>query len=237
MTNVAFIFARGGSKGIRNKNILDFNGKPLIAHTISLAQKPNLFEDIVVSTDDEKIRDISLSYGATVPFMRPDKLATDKSNEFHSWKHAVEYYNKNIDTFISLPCTSPLRNYETVSKMIDQYHTINCDLLLGVTRSNHIPDFNIVNLESSGKITINRSSKKQIIRRQDAPNCYNITTYAYITNSKYILESSQLMDGNIYGYELNKKESIDIDDINDFKFAEYLFVNGIKSNDKKNNEK
>ena len=237
MKNVAFIFARGGSKGIRNKNIIQFYDKPLIAHTISLAQKSNLFEDIVVSTDDENIRDISLSYGASVPFIRPNELATDTSNEFYSWKHAIENYNKNFDTFISLPCTSPLRDYKTVDKMIDKYHTVKCDLLLGVTRSNHIPNFNIVNLESSGKITINGSPKKQITRRQDAPNCYNITTYAYITNSKYILKASQLMDGNIYGYELNKKESIDIDDVYDFKFAEYLFVNDIKLNDQKNHEK
>ena len=67
MNNIAFIFARGGSKGIKNKNIIDFGDKPLIAHTIDMAKKSRLFKDIVVSTDSEMIRNISLSYGATVP--------------------------------------------------------------------------------------------------------------------------------------------------------------------------
>ena len=225
MTNIAFIFARGGSKGIKNKNILEFSGKPLIAHTIDMAQKSKLFEDIVVSTDNNDIREISLSFGATVPFLRPDNLATDESSEFQSWKHAINNYDKSFDTFVSLPCTSPLRCYATIKKMIRRYNTTNCDLLLGVTQSNHIPNFNIVNLSDSGKIQLYNSQDKQIFRRQDESNCYNITTYCYITNPDYIMKAKNLMDGNIYGYILDKKESIDIDDMNDFKYAEYLYTN------------
>ena len=118
MNNIAFIFARGGSKGIKNKNIIDFGDKPLIAHTIDMAKKSRLFKDIVVSTDSEMIRNISLSYGATVPFMRPNDLATDESSEILSWKHAISNYDKTIDTFVSLPCTSPLRCYKTINKMM-----------------------------------------------------------------------------------------------------------------------
>ena len=225
MNNIAFIFARGGSKGIKNKNIIDFGDKPLIAHTIDMAKKSRLFKDIVVSTDSEMIRNISLSYGASVPFMRPNDLATDESSEIISWKHAISNYDKTIDTFVSLPCTSPLRCYKTINKMIKRYKDIGCDLLLGVTQSHHIPNFNIVNMNNSGKIELNSLHDKQIFRRQDAHNCYNITTYGYITSPDYIMKTKNLMDGNIHGYILDKSESIDIDDINDFKYAEYLYLN------------
>ena len=114
MKNIAFIFARGGSKGIKNKNILKFDDKPLIAHTIESAIMSQLFDDVVVSTDDDQIAEISTSYGASVPFIRPAKLASDNSNELLSWKHAIQNYENEISRFISLPCTSPLRNFSTI---------------------------------------------------------------------------------------------------------------------------
>ena len=226
MNNVAFIFARGGSKGIKNKNIAKFNGKPLITHTIESALHSKLFKDIVVSTDDVKISEISKSSGALV-LPRPIELATDDSNEFLSWKHAVNSYNKTFDNFISLPCTSPLRNFITINNMINIYKRTQCDLLLGVTQSNHIPNFNMVKLNEQGKVCEYETSANKIFRRQDALNCYNITTYAYITSPEYIINADDLMGGNIYGHILSKQESIDIDDIFDFKFAEYLYTNKI----------
>ncbi len=234
MKNIAFIFARGGSKGIKNKNILKFDDKPLIAHTIESAIMSQLFDDVVVSTDDDQIAEISTSYGASVPFIRPAKLASDNSNELLSWKHAIQNYENEISRFISLPCTSPLRNFSTIKKMLDKYNDTECDLLLGVTRSNHIPNFNIVNLTETGKLTIYNSSNDKIFRRQDAPNCFNITTYAYITNPNYVLSANNLLDGDIYGYILSKNESIDIDDMYDFRYAEYIYLNQEKFEDKEN---
>ena len=234
MKDIAFIFARGGSKGIKNKNILKFNDKPLIAHTIQGAIDSRLFDDIVVSTDDIQIAEISKSYGASVPFLRPNELANDDANELLSWKHAIQNYENEISRFISLPCTSPLRNFSTIKKMLDKYNDTECDLLLGVTRSNHIPNFNIVNLTETGKLTIYNSSNDKIFRRQDAPNCFNITTYAYITNPNYVLSANNLLDGDIYGYILSKNESIDIDDMYDFRYAEYIYLNQEKFEDKEN---
>ena len=82
MKFVGYIFARGGSKGLKNKNLLNFDGKPLIAHTIMNAVNSGLFEDIIVSTDSEEIAKVAIKYGANVPFIRPAKLATDNSSEW-----------------------------------------------------------------------------------------------------------------------------------------------------------
>ena len=93
----AFIFARSGSKGLKDKNIKDFAGKPLIAHTITAALESKLFDDVVVSTNSELIATISESFGASVPFLRPEKFATDYSDEILSWKHILENYKKKYN--------------------------------------------------------------------------------------------------------------------------------------------
>ena len=231
MKTVAFIFARGGSKGLPNKNIKLFSGKPLIAHTISQAIKSNLFSDVVVSTDSEYIAKISKKYGANVPFIRPSKLANDTSNEWLSWKHAIKNYIGDIDCFVSLPCTSPLRNYETVRKMINYYKSNKFNVVLGIVKSNHSPSFNMAIKDDDDMIKIMDQSKNQINRRQDAEKCYRITTYAYITSAKYIDIADHLFNGSVGGYEVSKNESIDIDDDYDFDIASYMHS---KSNEYKN---
>tara|TARA_B100000586_G_scaffold58070_1_gene39795 strand:- start:677 stop:1372 length:696 start_codon:yes stop_codon:yes gene_type:complete len=231
MKTIAFIFARGGSKGLPDKNIKLFSGKPLIAHTISQAIKSDLFSDIVVSTDSEDIAKISKKYGANVPFIRPSKLANDTSSEWLSWKHAIKNYTEDIDCFVSLPCTSPLRNYETVRKMINYYKSNKFDVVLGIVKSNHSPSFNMAIKDDDNMIKIMNKSKNQINRRQDAEKCYRITTYAYITSVKYIDIADHLFNGSVGGYEVSKNESIDIDDDYDFDIASYMHS---KSNEYKN---
>tara|TARA_B100000586_G_scaffold255756_1_gene218098 strand:+ start:157 stop:852 length:696 start_codon:yes stop_codon:yes gene_type:complete len=231
MKTVAFIFARGGSKGLPDKNIKLFSGKPLIAHTISQAIKSNLFSDIVVSTDSEDIAKISKKYGAHVPFIRPPKLANDTSNEWLSWKHAIKNYTDDIDCFVSLPCTSPLRNYETVRKMINYYKSNKFDVVLGIVKSNHSPNFNMATKDDDNMVKIMNQSKSKINRRQDAEKCYRITTYAYITSSKYIDASDNLFHGSVGGYEVSRNESIDIDDEHDFDIALYIYG---KNNEQEN---
>jgi len=223
MNTVAFIFARGGSKGLLEKNIRLFFDKPLIAHTITQAIESNLFSDIVVSTDSAEIAEISKNYGANVPFMRPANLANDTSKEWASWKHAIENYSKNIDCFVSLPCTSPLRNYKTVAKMIKYYKSNKYDAILGITRSNHSPSFNMVTKDNKNMIKIMDQSKGQINRRQDAEKCYMITTYAYVTSPSYIDSAESLFSGTVSGFEVAKDESIDIDDKYDLDIAAYLY--------------
>ena len=222
MNNIAFIFARGGSKSLPEKNTKLFNGIPLIAHTIKDAKESQLFDDIVVSTDDETIAKISIDFGASVPFIRPKSLADDQSDEWLSWSHAVSEYNKKFSCFISLPCTSPLRNYDDINKMMKYYNDNKFDVVIGITESNHSPYFNMVKRNQDNKIEILFNSAEKIHRRQDAPKCYKITTYAYITSPNYIKKAEHLFSGNVGGYEISKYRSIDIDDDFDFNLASSL---------------
>ena len=111
MKNVVFIFARSGSKGLKNKNIKKFSGKPLIYWTIKQAKKIKNIDSIILSTDSIKIANLGKKYGASVYFIRPKKLASDNSPEWLSWKHAVKFIQKKFKTNLSknsITCNIPL---------------------------------------------------------------------------------------------------------------------------------
>ena len=116
MKTYAFIFARGGSKGVPGKNIRNLSGKPLLAYSIDLAKNIEDVEEIFVSTEDQRIASIARQHGADV-INRPPTLAQDDTPEWLAWQHAVEWLNKrgkNFDIFLSLPTTSPLRNSKDI---------------------------------------------------------------------------------------------------------------------------
>ena len=227
--NLAFIFARGGSKGLKNKNIKIFNGKPLIYYSIKIAKKIKLIDDVYVSTDDSKISELSKSFGAKI-IKRPKNLSMDTSDEWKAWQHAVKYIlNKNIKfkKFISLPCTSPLRSKEDVIKCIKRKNNKN-DMIITYCKTNHNPYFNMVTYKKNNKLKKILSLKKNIIRRQDAPEVFNMCTVAYVTSPSFIMNNKNLFDGVTEGIEIDKNRSIDIDDILDFKFAENIYTKKIK---------
>ena len=124
MNIIAFIFARGGSKGIKNKNLLKFNNTTLLGHAISQAKKSKYIKKIFVSTDSKKIAAKAIIYKAEVPFLRPKNLAKDNSPEILSWKHAIIFLknklNINPEYIVSIPTTSPLRNVSDIDKCIQK---------------------------------------------------------------------------------------------------------------------
>ena len=109
MSTIACIFARAGSKGLPNKNIQTFNGKPLISWAVELALEVKQINEVFVSTDSEEIAEIARMSGASIPFMRPSELATDTSPEWHSWQHFIKFLadkdGRLPDVFLSLPAT------------------------------------------------------------------------------------------------------------------------------------
>jgi len=107
--------------------------------------------------------------------------------------------------------------------MIDLYKTGTYDAVVGITESNHSPDFNMVYKNNNDSIEIISNSKNTVNRRQDAKQCYLITTYAYITSKNYIKKSKHIFEGKVGGYPISKSQSIDIDDIDDFNYALYLY--------------
>lgn len=229
---VSFIFAREGSKGIKNKNIIKFNGKNLIGWTIEQAHQIKEIDKVIVSTDSKKIAKISKFYGAEVPFMRPKYLAKDKSSELQSWKHALREFKKIYgylpNIFISLPCTSPLRKKIDIQKCINLFKNSDADLVVCVTESNRNPYFNMVKINKKNYLSPVINTKNKIHRRQDALKIYDMTTIAYVSRPSYILNTEHIFDGKVKSILVPYERSIDIDNKYDLKIAEYLHIKNVK---------
>ena len=223
MKNFAFVFARGGSKGLPRKNIKILNNKPLIQYSIDIAKKSSLIERVFVSTDDDEIARISEDLGAEI-IKRPPELAADSSPEWQSWQHAIDYASGiygDFDLFVSLPTTSPLRSLQDVDKAIQKIQNKEGDICISVTPASRSPYFNMVQLNKSGHYELLISSDG-IKRRQDAPKVYDITTVVYVSTPFFIKKNSSVWDGKVTAVEVAKERSIDIDDIYDFVCAEAL---------------
>jgi len=222
----AIICARGGSKGIKNKNIKLFCGKPLISYSIKSAIKNKMIQKVIVSTDSEKIIKISKFYGAYAPFKRPKKLAKDNSKEWLVWKHLINFMrdkNDLPDVIISLPATSPLRKDIDITNCINKFiKNKKSDMLITVTKPHRNPYFNMVKVDEDGFAQLLINPSNSITRRQDAPRIYDITTVAYSSWSKYVLEAKEILNGRVVTCEVDKGRAIDIDTPFDLKLADFL---------------
>jgi len=221
----AFIFARGGSKGVKNKNIREVAGKPLIAHAICTALESTCIAKVVVSTDSEKIANTAATWGAEI-LGRPASLAGDKAPEIEAWRHAIRCYEKELvsqdNVFISIPATSPLKNTEDINAAIEKYHANDFDLVLGVSPAKTNPQLTLVTLESE-KIQL-LGSGQGIYRRQDVIPMFNIIGGVYVSNSDYLMSAESIVNDNT-GYILIPEErALDIDSEFDLHLADLLLT-------------
>ncbi len=222
MKTFAFIFARGGSKGLPGKNLLNLGGKPLLAHSIMIAKDIDKISRIFVSTDSQEIAEVGIEYGAEV-INRPSELAQDDSPEWSSWLHAINWLEDRdefFDCFVSLPATAPMRNKSDVIKCIDLLDK-QTDIVVTISESSRSPYFNMVKKDRH-YIKLLIDSEKSYSRRQDAPQIYDMTTVAYVARPNFIKNNNNIFDGRVKASIVPKKRAVDIDDEIDFKMAELL---------------
>lgn len=222
----AFIFARGGSKGLLRKNIKLLAGKPLIQYSIETAQKTKIIDKIFVSTDDDEIAKIASSLGAII-IRRPTELSQDTSPEWLAWRHATDWATQNYgeyDFFISLPATSPLRSVCDVESSVGMLMNSGADVCISITAASRNPYFNMVTKNSQEHVRLMMEPDENLVRRQDAPEAFDITTVVYTTRPEFILNKNSIFEGDVCAIEIPKERAIDIDDIYDFKLAESIIL-------------
>lgn len=219
--NIAIIPARKGSKGLPNKNILSFCGKPLIAWTIEQALAVKEISRVIVSTDCEKIAALAKLYGAEVQGLRPAAISTDSSaTEDALFHECVTLQNKNAtpENIILLQCTSPIRLPKTITRAIQEFRDTKSDSLVSVTESHRF----FWQHKDKPIATYDYTSRP---RRQDLSAeevSYMETGSIYITKFDLFMKNRNRLIGNIHLFETNKYESFEIDDLEDFELCELI---------------
>jgi N-acylneuraminate cytidylyltransferase len=220
MKILAVIPARGGSKGIKKKNIKIFLGKPLIYWTILAAKKCSLLKKIIVSTDNNQIAKIALKYGCEVPFVRPKHLAKDNISGVFPAIHALNFFPE-YDWIMLLQPTSPLRKAIDIYNVIDMAKKYKLNSIVSVSKSLNRPElmYSIENKNTIKPLIQKRSKNKQ---RQDFKSFYNINGSIYLIKSSILKKTKSFLQKNTAPYIMPTSRSIDIDDELDWRLAEYI---------------
>ncbi len=221
---IATICARGGSKGLPGKNIRMFAGKPLIVHTIEQALACTLLDAVFVSTDDAGIADIARAAGASVPYLRPAELASDTAAKLPVIEHLVRHLEQGgqrIARIVDLQPTSPLREAQDITQALNACPDM--PLTVSVREAQDNPYFNMVERDADGNITLCKGHGST--RRQDSPAVYALNGSIYVWQRAALAQAAAqgLWSVQLGVVEMPHWKSVDIDDLNDFEYAEWLY--------------
>ena len=220
MKVLAIIPARGGSKGVPRKNIIDIKGKPLINYTIDAglaAKAAGVIDEMVVSTDDEEIAEVSRAAGASVPFMRPDYLSSDTAKSVDAMIHAYEFYKERgeeYDTILLLQPTTPLRTAEDIAEALRIYEESGATSLISCYKEEYICDLVSYHKDGDKAIALNPKHNGGG-RRQELPDLYVRNGAIYITSVAQMIDNHRVFDDVPAMYVMPKDRSVNIDCMDD----------------------
>lgn len=223
MKRIAIITARGGSKRIPRKNILPFNGQPIITYSIKAAIESGLFDEVMVSTDDDEIAAVAKDCGAKIPFMRSEATSNDFANTEDVLREVIEEYGKRGITFESMCCiypTAPFISAERLKEAVEKFEASDAETLLPVVRFSYPPQRGLVIKED---YLVFKQPEFMQSRSQDLEKMYHDVGQFYIMNTEAFLKNGAIMKGKIIPFEIPELEVQDIDDMTDWKLAEIKY--------------
>ncbi|WP_029231892.1 pseudaminic acid cytidylyltransferase [Butyrivibrio sp. VCB2006] len=223
MKALALITARGGSKRIPRKNIKDFNGKPIIAYSIEAALGSGVFDEVMVSTDDDEIAEIAKSYGAQVPFLRSEKTSNDFATTADVINEVISEYEKRGKKFDIITCIYPTAPFITAKKLknaVEELSASDADTLIPVVRFSYPPQRA---MEIHDGRLVFRQPENLSKRSQDLEPHYHDAGQFYVTRTESFLKTNSLLVGSILPLELSELEVQDIDNEVDWKLAELKY--------------
>lgn len=220
---LAVIPARGGSKGIPNKNIILLKNKPLLSYSIEVAQQCKYIDKVLVSTDSEKIKEIAEKLNADVPFIRPAALSSDTSRTIDVILHAITQLEKRGEVFdyiLLLQPTQPYRKLQHIEEVIKQAVDLGYTSIVSVSEVEEHPLL-MRKISEEGKLC-SLLKKNSSVRRQDFDVVYKVNGSIYMNKIDNNLNEDTSLNDNEWPYIMDKKYSIDIDTISDLKKAENI---------------
>ena len=233
---LAVILARGGSKGIKKKNIKLINNHPLISYTITAALNSKLINKLIVSSDSKDIINAAKEYGADAPFIRPKNLSGDKVPSVTALKHAVisaeKFYKTKFDLIIEMPCVSPLRDHVDIDTALNLLIKKKYDSVISYVNTGEKHPTRLKRIKNNKVTAFCKDYPEPDIgsRRQDFESCYIRNGAIYAMNRKTIVENNSRNGIKSFPYIMNDNKSINIDAQFDFTMAEMLIEKGYCNN-------
>ena len=224
---ICFIAARGGSKGVPNKNIKSIAGKPLIAHSIRKIINSGLFQSVIVSTESPKIAKIAKKFGAQVPFLRPKKLAGDSATMDDVFLHAIPELQKfgyNFNVVVNLDCTAPFVKINDIKKSISLINKKKCNTAVGAYKTHLNPYFNMMEFQTNGFLKFSKKKDVKISTRQSAPTVFQLTGFQTFSVTDF-LHYRRIYMPKTLPVELEQETGLMIDTQWEFNVAKCLFKN------------
>lgn len=219
---IAIIPARGGSKGLPGKNTKNFHGKPLIAYTIEAALSSKCISEVILSTDDKEIEAVATEYGAKSPFLRPPELATDHALAVDTYIYTVDrlekMYKAKIETFMVLQPTSPLRLSQDIDNAYRIFTEKHADSVISYTEAAHPLEWHKI-IEKDGSFS--NILEDKLLNRQATHKTYYPNGAIFIFKTS-LIRKRQYYSEKSFAYIMPRNRSVDIDTIDDFKYAEFL---------------
>ena len=217
------ILARGGSKGLPRKNVLDLAGKPLIAWTIEAGLASTYIDRLILSSDDEEIMRVAKAHGCDVPFQRPDNLAEDDTSSMDTLLHALRQVS-GYEYVVLLQPTSPLRTADDIDACIEKMHESGAPACVSVTKTDKPPQW-MYTLQDDDRLAPVLPEKEQVTRRQDATPTYVLNGSIYLADTNWLVEHKSFMHDETAAYVMPSDRSVDIDDEVDMRIAETILKN------------
>ena len=223
MKIACLIPARGGSKGIPKKNIIDFNGKPLIAYSIEQAKMSKYIDKVFVTSDCNEILDVAKSYGA-FPILRPDELSTDFCSSESALIDAITHIGSDYDIFVFLQATSPLRTTEDINHCVEELLFKSLDSLFS---SCVLDDFLVWGFNEGELQSLNYDYNNRK-RRQDHKPQYVENGSIYVFKKDSILGSNNRLSGKIGMCIMESWKMFEIDNLEDLDICKIIYKNKFK---------
>ena len=226
MKRLCTICARGGSKGVVNKNLRQLVDRPLIAHSIGQAKASGLFELVAVSSDSPAILDAAKEWGAEEVVVRPGEMATSEAAKLPAIRHCVEEVERRrghaFGTLVDLDATSPLRDVSDIEGAVALLEEGAASNVITGAPARRSPYFNLVERDAAGVVRLSKRPDTPVVRRQDAPPCFDMNASIYVwRRDKFMADPKVFYDDTLL-YEMPEERSVDIDSELDFRIVRML---------------
>jgi CMP-N,N'-diacetyllegionaminic acid synthase len=226
------ICARGGSKGVVNKNIRTLMGRPLIAWSIAQAREAGIFDLIAVSSDSEAILDAARAAGADFLIRRPAELATDQAGKIAAIRHCVQAVEaqtgRRFEVLVDLDATSPLRIPSDIAAAVELLRERNAPNVITAMPARRSPYFNMVEMDRNGALSLVKPLPAAVVRRQDAPQCFDMNASIYVWRHDDLFEDPPIFKAATALYVMPEERSIDIDTELDFRVVETIMAESVR---------